>query len=48
MQNRTRGIETWNRLIAVRGEGLGEDLWKEGEGISTYEVFLEKVQSWLI
>ena len=34
MQNRTRGIETWNRLITVRREERGGDCLKEGEGIS--------------
>ena len=33
-QNRTRGIESWNRLTAVRGEGGGGDWLKEGEGPS--------------
>ena len=32
---KTRGMETWSRLTAIRGEGRGRgDWWEEGEGIS--------------
>ena len=33
-QNRTKVMDTWNRLTATRWEGRGEYWWKEEEGIS--------------
>ena len=32
-KNRIRGIETWNRLTAIRGEGQSGD-WLKGGGVS--------------
>ena len=31
-QNRTRGMETYNRLTAIREEGGGGDWLRDGEG----------------
>lgn len=34
LMNRNKGMDIWNRLTVVRGEGGGWDWLKEGEGIS--------------
>ena len=33
-QNRTRGMETWNRLTVTRGQVSAGQWWKEREGTS--------------